>query len=57
MEKINKLTEQQKLKLYKVIHKKFWSMNMGELHEMEKEFGEDGLIDCFNELMKPLATK
>tara|TARA_R110002012_G_scaffold153206_3_gene313253 strand:+ start:1300 stop:1767 length:468 start_codon:yes stop_codon:yes gene_type:complete len=52
---IAKLNHKEKLKLYKFIHKKFWCMNVKELHEMEEEFGEESLIDCFNELMSPLT--
>lgn len=52
---LNKLLPTEKLKLYKFIHKKFWTMNMKELHEMEEEYGEERLIDCFNELMRPLT--
>ena len=52
---MDKLTKQKKLKLYKYIHKKIWNMNTKEMEEMEEEFGEDGLIDCINEILQPLA--
>ena len=54
---VDALTRKQKLKLDKFIRKKFWDMNMKELHEMEEEYGENELVGCFNELMEPLSKQ
>jgi len=47
---LNTLTREQKLKLFEFIGEKFWNMRPKQLQEMEDEFGEDGLMKCFNEL-------